>query len=200
MTIAATPYPLVWPPGWPREAYRTYAARQVSDLSIAESRDRLFRQLDHMRADRVVLSTNLPINTRGEPRGDAPNPSDPGVALYFYRKGVQLCFTRDKYTKVATNIWSLAKGLEYLRGLERHGGSHLMERAFSGFVAALPMPRIRDWREVLEAPYATTLEEARVAYRSAALKHHPDHGGSADDMSAVNNAWEQAQREFLPHS
>ncbi len=196
MTIAATPYPLVWPPGWPRTSVRTYAPYRVDQISIAEARNRLCDELDRLKAQRVVISTNLPLNSRGEPRGDVSNPSDPGVAIYFHRKGVQLCFSRDHYNKVAVNLWSLAKGIEYLRGLERHGGAHLMERAFSGFVAALPMPRIREWREVLECPHCQTLEAARHAYKRMAMQHHPDHGGTADAMAEVNRAWEEAQREF----
>lgn len=37
----------------------------------------------------------------------------------------------------------------------------------------------------------TSLDELRKAYRAAAMKAHPDHGGSTESMQAVNAAYEK---------
>lgn len=62
-----------------------------------------------------------------------------------------------------------------------------------------PGPRVdlpREALEVLGLEPPVTLEEAREAYRRRALEHHPDRGGSHDDMLAVNEAWEAVRRAF----
>lgn len=38
-----------------------------------------------------------------------------------------------------------------------------------------------------------TLDQAKSAYRTLAMQHHPDRGGSAAVMTSLNHAWEQAQ-------
>lgn len=42
---------------------------------------------------------------------------------------------------------------------------------------------------LLDAPDAKTFEELRLAYRRAALVHHPDRGGKHEDMVALNEAF-----------
>lgn len=44
----------------------------------------------------------------------------------------------------------------------------------------------------------TSLDELRKAYRAAAMKAHPDHGGSTEAMQAVNAAYEK-RFEALKH-
>ena len=41
-----------------------------------------------------------------------------------------------------------------------------------------------------------TLDELRKAYRAAAMKSHPDHGGSVEAMQAVNAAYEKRFEEL----
>jgi hypothetical protein len=43
--------------------------------------------------------------------------------------------------------------------------------------------------EVLGVPVDATPDEVRAAYRAAARDHHPDAGGDADRMRALNQAW-----------
>lgn len=40
------------------------------------------------------------------------------------------------------------------------------------------------------------LDELRKAYRAAAMKSHPDHGGSVEEMQAVNAAYEKRFEEL----
>ena len=50
-----------------------------------------------------------------------------------------------------------------------------------------------EWRD---APMRTL----RRAWRSTALQHHPDHGGSAARFREVQDAWEHAQAEHRRHA
>jgi hypothetical protein len=43
--------------------------------------------------------------------------------------------------------------------------------------------------EVLGVPRTATAEEIRRAYLTLARRHHPDAGGSADEMRRLNEAW-----------
>jgi hypothetical protein len=43
-----------------------------------------------------------------------------------------MAMARDKYLSVAGNMRSLALVISAMRQMERHGGSYLMERAFTG--------------------------------------------------------------------
>lgn len=41
-------------------------------------------------------------------------------------------------------------------------------------------------------------ETGREAYRQAAQRHHPDHGGTTEAMQAVNQAWAFIERRYGP--
>lgn len=41
-------------------------------------------------------------------------------------------------------------------------------------------------------------ETGREAYRTAARRHHPDHGGTTEAMQAVNQAWDFIERRYGP--
>lgn len=53
-----------------------------------------------------------------------------------------------------------------------------------------PPPPVDSPYRVLGVPITATLVECRAAYRSMALKHHPDHGGSEETFKEVTAAWE----------
>lgn len=38
----------------------------------------------------------------------------------------------------------------------------------------------------------SNLDELKKAYRTAAMKHHPDHGGSTEDMQRINADYDEA--------
>jgi curved DNA-binding protein CbpA len=58
---------------------------------------------------------------------------------------------------------------------------------------------MNDLYEVLQVRRGAEPEVIRAAYRALARKHHPDFGGSAERMAAINEAWailgDAAQRE-----
>jgi curved DNA-binding protein CbpA len=49
---------------------------------------------------------------------------------------------------------------------------------------------MRDHYEVLQVHPRAEPEVIRAAYRTLARKYHPDHGGDADRMIALNDAWD----------
>jgi superfamily II DNA or RNA helicase len=50
-------------------------------------------------------------------------------------------------------------------------------------------------REDLEFEYRVTFEEAKQKYKSLALLHPPDHGGSKEKMQELNSAWEILRKQ-----
>lgn len=191
-------FPLLWPEGWPRtSSYRRKAARfrgeaRRDGLSIVEGRKRVLEELARLRVthDDVVITTNLRLNLSGLPRGDQGEPSDPGVAVYWERNKNRRVMAIDVYSRVADNLGAVAATLAHMRGIERHGGAQILERAFTGF-AALPNPaRARSWRDVLGFgnEVVVTKEMIDSHYRELARHAHPDRGGDTNRMAEINGA------------
>lgn len=210
-------YPLTWPSDWPRTpaARRTWAKfgkgerrnytgsdktyfRKV-DLSVSDGVARVLHELHLLCGsgrDDIVISTNVRLRLDGLPRSNEPEPSDPGVAVYWtdISSSKPRCMAIDIYARVADNLAAVAATIDAMRSIERHGGAQIIERVFQGFTA-LPSPgqSARDWRMILELNGHASLEAARANYRRLASIHHPDKGGSAEIMSELNGAWQQAQ-------
>ena len=146
----------------------------------------------------MVLSSNFERNLRGELRPGRVRPADEGIAIYFTLRGRPLVMARDRYHRAEGNMRSLALALEAMRQLERHGGATMMDRAFAGFAALPPPAGSRPWHELLELPAGSprTREAIEAAYKRLARRHHPDQGGSADAMAAVNLARDEGLREI----
>lgn len=52
--------------------------------------------------------------------------------------------------------------------------------------------------EVLGVPLEATNDEIRAAYKRAAMKHHPDRGGSSEAFQAVQDAYTALQNRVCP--
>jgi superfamily II DNA or RNA helicase len=50
-------------------------------------------------------------------------------------------------------------------------------------------------REGLEFGYRVTFEEVKTKFKSLALLHHPDHGGTKEKMQELNSAWEILRKQ-----
>jgi hypothetical protein len=198
-------YPLEWPRGKARtDSYRRkdgnfHTRDSVSgkrDLSIAVALQRLQRELDAIRAEHPVVSSNVELRLDGLPKSNARVPSDPGVALYFHlsirdqRTGKTVrdpvALACDRYRDVADNIAAIAKHLEASRAIERYGVGTLRE-IFRGYMA-LPenATAVDDWRDALGNP--TNLLEAESSYRSMMKFAHPDAPGGSEAAAARLNA------------
>lgn len=216
-----TRYPLTWPAGWPRKALHQRAEARFSRgtlsshhgfdgsttysrgrkaLTIADGVNRVLLELRRLGVDEqdTIISTNVPTRLDGLPRSGAREPDDPGAAVYWQeRGGARRVMAIDQYLTVADNLAAIAATLEAMRAIERHGGAQILERAFTGFTA-LPAPGAeKTWREVLGVPAGERdIEAVRAAFRRQAAEHHPDRGGSLEQMAAVNAAWQQAKAEL----
>ena len=224
-------YPLQWPVGWKRTepSWRQVARfsgstrkytdtgsyRLSRDLTIAEGRQRVLQELTRMglQRDDVVISTNLPLRLDGEPRGDAREPADPGVAIYWQEStGARRVMAIDIYTLLAPHnvrCWRAViapRTLDAMRAIERHGGQpghRSKRRAVRTGFTALPAPggsaSTRSWREVLGFDNhhgQISAELLRERFRSRASSAHPDKGGTDAEMSELNIAYERAKEEL----
>lgn len=193
--IGIEAFPLSWPDGWKRTSNRLNSRFRVPQF--ARARDELFRELKLLGVGdwNVILSSNIPLRRDGLPYSGQANPQDPGIAVYFRYKTKPMVFACDTYRNVIDNLWAVTKTIEALRGIKRWGASDMLERSFTGF-EALPPARPTNWWEVLGVPRHTNLTAVKSVYRSLALRHHPDAGGSSDMMARINRAWEEAQKEL----
>jgi len=182
-------YPLQWPVGrarWGKQ--RQSSAFKMGDGAMKEH---LFTELERMRASDIVVSTNQTSYSRGN------FIDDPGVAVYFTRKGQELCIACDKYLKVVDNLHAIGMAVEAFRMLERHGTGEMVDAAFSGF-KALPESVIvtpytaRPWYDVLQVSPDASPEVIRAAYKSLLHQHHPDKGGDPVLFEQLQKAKEEA--------
>ncbi len=207
-------YPLSWPFGWKRTAqhqrqrakfskketvYSQHGSgswRQSKELTVANSLQRLFSELDRLRASSCIVSTNIETRLDGTPRSDRRAPDDPGVAVYFKLQGKDRVLACDKWDRVADNIAAIAAHIDAIRRQDRYGVGTL-DQAFAGY-AALPAPGSvpkRHWYQVLGILPSATIEEIKAAFKDMAKRFHPDQGGNHDQMAEINAAYQEAITE-----
>ena len=205
-------HPLQWPQGWPRTdlQYRQigrFGKKEQApgkswsshkDLTVSDAVRRVREQLNMMGVgEDVVISTNLELRLDGLPRSSQPSPKDPGAAVYWVqRDGSTKVIALDLYNKVEHNLAAIAATLDAMRTIERHGGSPILERVFTGFTA-LPAPTTtanRKWFEVLGVPPNATADEIKKARNALAREAHPDMGGDSQLMAEINRAYEEAMK------
>jgi hypothetical protein len=185
-------YPLHWPDGWKRTRN---PERSRFKTGFGDARQYLFDELSRMGARGIVLSTNVALRNDGMPRANtAPAGGDHGVAVYFERRGKRMVFACDKFDRVYDNMYSIAKTVDALRGIERWGASDMMERAFSGFKQLAAENAGESWWSLLGVEAGASLEEIEAGYRRELKKAHPDTpGGSHEAMQRLNLARDQAR-------
>jgi hypothetical protein len=138
----------------------------------------------------------------GQPRADGARRllEDPGVALYFALRGRQMVMARDAYNTVMDNLCSIGLALAHLRGLERHGGASMMERAFTGFAALPPQEAQRQpWREVMRLQQVDAMgfdKPALLSVVEATYRRLAKSADTTEAMVALNLAVEDARREI----
>jgi hypothetical protein len=192
-------FPLQWPDGWPRTPYgRRESDRRfggTSQITMGRARDQLLEELKRLRATNPIISSNIALRRDGIPYADQRRLDDPGVAVYFTLRNKPMVMARDAYQTVAGNLRSLTLAIEAMRQLERHGGSTMMERAFSGFAALTPPDWKKPWRQVFGVK-PDWRGDITALYREKARNRHPDAGGSDTVMAELNVAYEEAKQEL----
>lgn len=207
--MPATAFPLEWPAGWPRtEPSARTNNGNLRKTTANVARGSLYDELKRLGAKNVVLSTNIPLRNDGEFYAEQrPLDNEPGVAVYFELRGRPMSMARDSYQTLTQNLRSLGLAIEYMRGLERHGGAHMMEKAFAGFAALPPpdgsttsTPQV-DWRKEF-APLPKGIENQDMLaivnsrYLAKSKTAHADHGGGGETMLRLNLAIAQARKEL----
>jgi hypothetical protein len=190
-----TAYPLCWPPG--RPATKQRIVQQRFQTTFADARDACLREIKLLGGlpREVVISTNIPLRRDGLPYSTDFNKAmpQPGVAVYFKRKGKDLCFACDCWAHVQDNMHAISLTIAALRGIARWGTGDMMEAAFTGF-QALPAPGESSgdnpWR-VLGVAINATEEQVKEAYRILAKKLHPDnpHTGNRENFDRLQKAY-----------
>lgn len=185
-------FPLQWPKGRGR-APRYRRKGDPFHMPSGKIRSDLARELHLMGADDFIVSSDLMIRNDGLPYAGQRSPADPGIALYFTRKGQEICISCDQYVSIDANLRAIGKTVEAIRGIERWGTEEMMDRAFTGF-AELPANAgatadVRAWHEVLGVRPDSSPAVIRAAYRDLAKTAHPDTGGS-------QSAWLELQRAY----
>ena len=191
-------YPLQWPEGWARTPWEKRTDGRRFNTTFTKARDDLFHELKLLGAKSPVVSSWLPVRRDGMPYADQARRriDDPGVAVYFQLRGRQMVMARDAFWTVHDNLRSICLGVAHLRGLERHGGGQMMERAFAGF-AALAAPDTRDPFAILGLrPDAASVAGINYQFRNLAKKHHPDNGGSVEEMQKLTWARDEALKRI----
>lgn len=197
MTTSA--FPLQWPPGWPRTSVGRRENTSRFKTTFDKARRELQAELSRLGAGSVVISSNVPLRMDGNPYSDGARRriDDPGVAVYFVLRKRPMVMARDAFTSVHDNLRSIGLAVAHLRGLERHGGATMMERAFEGFAALSAPDSVKPWREVMGfAPGSMPDREGiELQFRILAKRRHPDAGGSDALMAELNSARDAALHE-----
>lgn len=194
--MIAAAYPLQWPQGWPRTADGKRRTGSPFKISFERARLDLEHELRLLGARDTVISTCLPLRRDGAPVASRHAVSDPGVAVFFTLHSKQMVLARDTFASVADNLRSVGLAIAHLRGLERHGGAPMLERAFEGFTA-LPMTGEAAgpscW-EILDVKPGAAREAIEAKFRELAKTAHPDLGGSHEAFNRIRKARDEALR------
>lgn len=210
---AVEAYPLSWPAGWPRTPSHERGRakfgvsrttengwRQKTEMTVSQAVTRLVVELGRagVGIDVTVISTNVRTTIAGIPMSKQRVPDDPGVAVYFTMRNEPYCLPCDRWDRVADNLAAVAAHVEAMRGMERWGVGSAAQH-FAGFKA---LPAVGGttvgaagaaWFNVLGVQPTASADVVKAAYRALAAQNHPDRGGDAGAMAAINRAWEQAQ-------
>jgi hypothetical protein len=157
---------------------------------------RIKSAIEHLRASRLVISTNVQTRLDGLPYSKAREPDDPGVAVYFASAGRPRCMTCDRWDRVADNMAAIAATIEAMRGVERWGCMDI-ERVFAGTLALPAVGARKPWWETLGFEVApSTFAEVSQKFMELIAKCHPDRGGNANQAAEVNAARDEARAHY----
>ncbi|MBN3944126.1 J domain-containing protein [Nostoc sp. NMS9] len=185
-------YPLSWATIYPRTPkHQRKEARFEVSFSVA--RDQLLHELSLLDAFAVVISSNVQLKRDGLPYANFKEPDDPGVAVYFRIKKKNYVLCCDRWLLVKDNLRAIGLHCAAMRGMQRWGVGNV-EQAFIGYQALPQANELHEkWWSVLGVRPSASFDEIKLAYRKLARQHHPDNGGTEEQMAAINTAYEQAK-------
>lgn len=182
---------LQWPDGVPMNFDPQYS--RFGNHSLSQALTEVEAELTRFGVESAVITGDWSLSTRDYPLSDKRTPSP--VAVHYRRNGDDFCIAICEYNTVQDNVWAVAKVIDAMRAIERHGGDAVARQAASGFIA-LPPPD-KPWWEVFGVGKDADPDVVEATYKIKAKKLHPDKpGGSAEAMSELNTAYDQF-KEFL---
>lgn len=214
--MARAPYPLQWPEGWARTRYRDRSQFDKS-RGFNAARDGAIHQLELFRASHIVITSNLPVNSKGLPHHTSSGQiSDPGIAVWWIKGGKEHALACDRWLSAVENMRAIEKTLEALRGIDRWGSQQMVEQAFAGFAALPPgsgesvgevevHKHVETWRDIFGvniAPWKDLPDEdlfaiVKARYREQIKAVHPDiTGTTVHEATRLNAALQAAEKEL----
>lgn len=187
-------YPLQWPAGYPRTARPSDTFRFYPSSFAFETKS-LKEQLGRMQAMGIVISTNIPTRSDGNPYSTYSKRADVGVAVYFTVDNKAMALCCDKWNTVEANLRALVMSVDAMRGLDRWGVSEIMNRAFMGFKALPEKAASFPWWDVLGVSRTATKKEVDHAFKKKAKVNHPDHGGDPGKWQELQEAYQQGLKQ-----
>lgn len=137
--------PLTWPSGVPRTSKRRTS--QFRHKSVARGLKLVYEELRRLRAQRPIISSNLPPRQDGLPSTRDRDVVDVGVAVYWVmptRLGAHpYCLYCDRWETVGENLLAIGNTIKTLRDVERWGRSSSSKPspASERFPPATSLPR-----------------------------------------------------------
>lgn len=187
---------------WPGKKRQYGRKRATFRLKYSERLDLLEKELRHLGATYILIQAyfdSRDIRNDGWPRSSA-RPKEPGVVVSFKKRGGEsLSFPCDTYDGWEDNLYAIALSLEALRSVDRYGVTKGTEQ-YQGFkqieAPAQQDAQTSDWAiEHLARLAETTPASLRgdraaidLAYRAAARRVHPDHGGTVEAFQMLQQA------------
>ena len=111
--------------------------------------------------------------------------------IYTHGSGRDVRLTMDKQTRAQDNLRVLYLATEALRMNETRGIDNVIADAYLQLAA----PSHVDPWEVLGIRPDADIEIVHAAYKARAKTVHPDHGGSAEAMKDLNDAYDRIKKE-----
>lgn len=184
--------------GTPTPAYKRERPR--FSVTFGRTLEDLERELLAIHAKDIVIQCYLElkdIRNDGWPRSSA-SPSQPGIILSFLKGQDTISMPCDTYQHWHQNLRAIALTLHALRMVSQYGVT-TNNQQYEGFKRLAPASAQseREWAAkfltdatgvvVTQEPDAETLDRA---YKAAALKMHPDRGGTQDEFVRMRRAVE----------
>lgn len=151
-------------------------------------------ELRMLKAQNVVISSNLALRKDGYPLAMKSQPEDVGVAVYFVLNGRTQCIPCDKWKRIEDNMHAIGLTIGALRGLDRWGAKEMVDAAFSGFQA---LPDYSDGQKATPRYFfdCVDVEHARQRFRTLSKELHPDAGGKSEDFAEMNRQYQKFLEE-----
>lgn len=163
------------------------------EATYSETLILLDRELKFLSAKQVVIQLALrecDIRLDGMPRVNS-RPEHSGVILSFESKHGPLSYPCDTFVLWESNVRAIALSLEHLRAVDRYGVTKRGEQ-YKGW-QGLPAPATlvdvaKDLLQTESGRIIRSKNDLDEVYKIAAVKNHPDRGGTADKFIKIKDA------------